>query len=238
MIVVILGMSRYQELIDDIHSKRLGHACRAMVFLEDILEDAECEEVYVSGVFDQSVLKVYGRNCRFNIEESIAVFSVEHDVEAVVEAEDDAISLSSLYHRILDYYVRTLHGRIKIYSYRTYETGVEYYLGVLFDGRGFIVEGEENRVVLPGIPMCVSAHTHPGSNPYPSQADLRSIERILIDRGLGHAIVTPSRSLVLYRTAPITEKDHLLFKRVQGYSDTRVAVVELTSRTCLKIRVI
>lgn len=231
-------MSKFQELIDDNYSKRLGFACRAILFLEDVLEDAECEEVFASGVFGSGLLRVYGIKCRYDLKESIEVFSEEHDLHAVVEKDINAYSLSSLYHIVIEKYLETLHKKIQHYAFITNETGVEYFLGVLLNGKGFLVEGEENRVVLPSIPMCISAHTHPGMYPYPSRVDLKTIERILLERGLGHAIVTYAKSLVLYRVAPVSERDYLILKEVQSYTDTMEAVKVLTHNSCIRMRLV
>lgn len=228
-------VSKFQEVIVDPHVEAIGFACRVLLFLEDILEDAECRGVYVKGLFGGPLLEVYGENCIHSLEESINVFGEHHGVRARTSNYRGGIPLKFVYKTILHYYLSNVHWRILPYSRTTRETGVEYFLGVLFNGRGFIVEGEENRVVIPEIPVCISAHTHPSDDPYPSEDDLRMLERLLLSRGLGHAIVAGSRTLVIYREAPLKLEDLEVLKRVQRCGDPLRILEELVVKTRIRV---
>ncbi|MEM4718010.1 MAG: hypothetical protein QXE81_04530 [Desulfurococcaceae archaeon] len=109
------------------------------------------------------------------------------------------VSYRSLYGMLIKYYCSTIHQGFKRFATRTDNSRIEFFLGILFNGKGFIVEGEEDHVRTPGLPLCLSAHTHPGGVVLPSRRDLEAILKILADRGIGHVITTSRQSVALYR---------------------------------------
>lgn len=74
-------------------------------------------------------------------------FREDYGLEVGLGTEN--LPLRELYECLVNYYSRTLHRLMRDLAARTIATNVEYHLGVLFDGRGFIVEGEVEKVVVP-----------------------------------------------------------------------------------------
>ncbi len=118
---------------------------------------------------------------------------------------------------------------------RTLSSGYEYYLGILFNGSAFILEGEKDHVTLPGIKHCFSAHTHPSQIPVPSSMDLKMITRLLIDRGIGHVVVASTSSLAIYRVKPLTLED-LEYLKTLNYTDPVKALQGLSHTSSIRIR--
>ena len=200
-------MEKYHSVFRDNDTEKIGLICRAINFLEDIYEDAECEDIQVSiKDLDEGRLVVEPINCRYDPVESISVFSKQYDLDNVMIGSGD-YSLWALYDHLINVYRETLHYKMLSLSGRTRTTGYEYYMGVLFDGSCFIVEGEHEYVRIPGMPQCLSAHTHPSPYPIPSSTDLKTITQLLIDRGIGHIIVSYGPSLAIYRVRPLTIDD-------------------------------
>ena len=170
---------RYQTIIENNHTVRIAFLARTINFLEDVLEDAECEEVLInSDNIQDNVLTVEGVNCKYDLLESIPVFSEKHNVTATLGRGDT--SLKNLYEEVINYYRETLHYKMKEYAAKTINTRREYYLGILFNGKAFLLEGEQNKVLLPRIPQCFSAHTHPSNLSIPSKQDLKTIIQLLV----------------------------------------------------------
>lgn len=88
-------------------------------------------------------------------------------------------------------------------------------MGVLFDGKGFIAEGDTGHVKLPFLHECFSAHTHPSSQPFPSERDIKTIIKILLDGGLGHSIEASSGSLILIGSRPIKLEDLATLREIE-----------------------
>lgn len=228
--------SKYHEVFVDKYTEKLGFLCRAINFLEDVYEDAECSEVYVdSKALAELLLVVKGVSCD-NLEDSVERFKDRYDLRVVLGVGETP--LRKLYDHVVKYYARTLRHRVRKLAYKDSETSGEYYLGVLFDGRGFILEGEENEVRVPSIPQCFSAHTHPSSSPLPSPADLKMITRLLVDRGVGHAIESRSGGLAIYRTAPLSLEDYEALRELESVNDVTVAIHKLSEMRSVKTRVI
>ncbi|OYT40351.1 MAG: hypothetical protein B6U89_02445 [Desulfurococcales archaeon ex4484_58] len=219
------------------YSERIGFLCRTINLLEDIYEDSECRDLYVSmEQLESNRVVIEPIDCRYEVEESIDVFNKYYDIEEIEVGVGDT-SFYSLYEYVIDYYRNTLHYKMLEYSGKTRNSGFEYYMGVLFDGSAFIVEGWSNRVVIPGVKQCLSAHTHPSPYPIPSRIDLRSISRQLVDRGLAHIIVAYSSSLVIYRVKPLTINDLELLKEIEGLDPPEV--LRIISKTdSIRIRYI
>jgi hypothetical protein len=230
-------VAKYHDIIVNKHTEMIAFLCRVINFLEDIVEDAECSEVYVDRVkLSEMMLEFKAIGCKYDVVESTRLFSDKHGIKAELGSGD--MELRKLYDRVVDYYARTLRKEIKQYAIRTRETGIEYYLGVLFDGRGFIAEGEEDKVIVPGLPQCFSAHTHPSDYPMPSLRDIRVITRLLVDRGLGHVVETFGNGLAIYRTGPVSLSDYEVLLNTVKKGDVENALREMINRTVVKARFI
>ncbi|ADI31800.1 hypothetical protein [Staphylothermus hellenicus] len=223
-------MKKYQRIIENKNTRLIAFYSRLINFLEDILEDAECDNVYVSlpkNSFSTTVF-VEGSNCRYDLLDSINVFAGKYDLQADIGRGN--IGLASLYYKVIDEYKRSLHYMMKELAVKSLVNHIEFYLGILFNGKAFLVEGEEDRVVLPSIPQCFSSHTHPSRIPIPSRADLKTIIRLFLDRGLAHAIETVGSTLVIYRTGPLTIDDLDIVRDVEK-SNNIIEALKLLSST-------
>lgn len=203
-------MEKFHRVFTNRDSEYIGFLCRVINFLEDIYEDAECGDIKVSlSNLNSSIVSLTPFNCLYDIDESISIFSEQHGIDRAEIADEtlDSISLSKLYDIVIDKYREALHYYILKYLDKTITTGYEYYLGVLFNGKCFLLEGERNRITIPRIPQCISAHTHPSNYPAPSSRDIDEIVNIFIDRGVGHVIIAKSTGMAIYRVKPLTESD-------------------------------
>lgn len=230
-------MEKYHAIFHDEDSEKIGFICRAINFLEDVYEDAECEEIMVSiGDLDLGRLVINPIKCHYDPRESIDVFSEQHGIESVEIGRGDH-SLWFLYDHLINVYRETLHYKMLSLSSTTKITGNEYYMGILFDGKYFIVEGEHNHIQLPGIPQCLSAHTHPSPYPIPSPVDLKTISRLLLDRGIGHVIVGYSTSLAIYRVKPLTEDDLVFLQNLKFENPVNV-LKNMSRRESIRLKYI
>ncbi len=229
---------KFQRIIENEATHRIGLYGRIINFLEDILEDAECEEVYVDIVsVNEDYIVVKGMNCSYPVEESIEIFQDKYDIYA--EPGNASTPPASLYREVVSTYRNTLHYDMKQFAARSMSTGIEYYLGILFNGRAFIIEGEEDRVIMPGIrTQCFSAHTHPSNLPLPSRRDIHTIVDLFINRGIGHVIETASTGLTIYRIRPIDIDDLDKLKTIETIRDPVRALKELSSVKSLVIEYI
>ena len=223
-------------LIEDESAERIAFLSRTINYAEDILEDAECEDVLVDIQWSpEPQVYVNGFHCNYDVRESIEVFMEKYDLDAEY-SEQASRSYRELYEEVIHTYMETLHYRMKNYASKSYTSRREYYLGILFDGRAFLLEGEEDHVISPGIPQCFSAHTHPSNMPVPSRQDLRVITRLLIDRGIGHVIETIGPSLAIYRVKPLTLDDWEKMKDIQGIENPVQALQELSRLDALRLK--
>ncbi len=208
---------KHQRIIEDESTRRIGFLSRLVNFLEDVYEDAECTDLYytITSMEEESVV-VEGVNCKYPLSESIEVFMDKYDL--YVEEGIGRDHYTELYDIIVRTYRETLHYTMKNYATRSIQQHVEYYLGILFSGKAFLVEGEEDRVIIPGgLNQCFAAHTHPSNLPIPSRADVRSITNLFLDRGIGHVIETVGPSLAIYRRAPLRIEDLEALKTLDRY---------------------
>ncbi|MEM1606116.1 MAG: hypothetical protein QXW41_07740 [Fervidicoccaceae archaeon] len=229
---------KLQEIIDNEYTRKIGFLCRAINFLEDVLEDAECDEIRVErNGLERYIVVLEPVKCRHDVAESIRAFRDQYDLEVLLDLGN--MAFNELYEHVINYYVRTLHSVIKRYALETDKAGIEYYLGVLFNGKGFIIEGEKNKVIMPGnIPQCISAHTHPLNNPIPSKDDVKFINAILVNRGIGHIIETSGSGIAIYRAGPLSISDYEFLRRIERYGDTYQVMHYLTRMTIVKTRYI
>ncbi|MEM4488500.1 MAG: hypothetical protein QXK88_06865 [Desulfurococcaceae archaeon] len=143
-------------------------------------------------------------NCRGNVRESLAVFQEMYDLKAGLDKGD--LPLEWLYGYVVDHDARALHRLMKMLALRTSASKTEYYLGALFKGEGFVLEGKIEGVVVPGVPQCFSAHTE--NKPLLSPRDIKAIVKLLLDRGIGHVVETNKVGLAIYCAGPLTLQDY------------------------------
>ena len=228
-------MWRYHRVLRDRDSERIGLLCRLVNFAEDVVEDAECKDLLVSLDHPEEIA-IEPVECRYSIRESTEIYGEHHRLENIVLGSGDK-SFRELYNYIVEAYRTTLHSRFlnTIAKLRGWKT--EYYLGILFDGTMFIAEGRKDHISLPGIPQCFSAHTHPEPYPLPSSTDLKMITRLLLDRGIGHAVVAMGSTLVIYRVKPLTLSDYEVLQGID-YRDPVNALREISRLDSIKLRYI
>ncbi len=208
---------KHQRIIEDESTRKIGFLSRLVNFLEDVYEDAECADLYytITSIEEESVI-VEGVDCNYPLSESIDVFMDKYDLYA--EEGIGRKHYTELYDEVVRVYKSTLHYTMKNYAARSLQKHVEYYLGILFSGKAFLVEGEGDKVIIPGgLNQCFAAHTHPSNLPIPSQADVRSITNLFLDRGIGHVIETVGPSLAIYRRAPLSIEDLEVLKTLDRY---------------------
>lgn len=209
-------MKKKEQFVFENNSTRvIAFYSRLVNFIEDLIDDAYCRTVYVDGLEDNgSNITIEPVECLYDFRESIELFSNEWSIDNVVLGKGSH-DYRVLYSLIKDKYLETLHYVMKNYASKTCVKRKEYFLAVTFTGKAVILEGEPDRVRIPLFNQCFSAHTHPSVRAVPSKHDLVTIMNILLNRGIGHAIETPSETLVIYRTAPLTEEDILILRRIE-----------------------
>jgi hypothetical protein len=146
-------------------------------------------------------------------------FREDYGLEVGLGTEN--LPLRELYECLVNYYSRTLRRLMRDLAARTIATNVEYHLGVLSDGRGFIVEGEVEKSGCAETPQCLSAHTHPAAIPRPSLKDLKAITRISLDREVCYVMETYSSGLAIYREGPLTIEDYEALKLLGRWASLR-----------------
>lgn len=230
-------MEKYHDVFRDNDSEKIGFICRVINFLEDIYEDAECRDIRVSITdLENNKLVIEPIDCRYDPLESISVFIEHYGITNYMIGSGD-YSWNSLYDYLINTYRETLHYRMLSLSSRTRITGYEYYMGVLFNGKCFIVEGEHEHIHIPRIHHCISAHTHPSPYPIPSTTDLKTIMQLLLDRGIGHVIIGYSSSLAIYRVKPLTIDD-LEYLKTIDLSDPVDALKNIGKIDSIRLRYI
>uniref|UniRef100_A0A7J3KEK3 Uncharacterized protein n=1 Tax=Staphylothermus marinus TaxID=2280 RepID=A0A7J3KEK3_STAMA len=193
-------------------SNEIGLLCRLILFIEDVIEDAECSDIYVDRIdLDKFALKPV--NCKYDVNESISIFRDRYEPIDICLGEASS-SYRALYDHVIEKYEETIHSYMKKIYRETFESGIEYFTGVTFDGRFFVLEGEEGYVKFPAIPHCLSIHTHPSLYPVPSSADFKNIVRLIIDRGLGHVVVAGVSSIAIYRVKPLNIGEYEELKKL------------------------
>jgi len=135
----------------------------------------------------------------------------ENEVISGYEYSDDTCSMGEDPYTLLNKKVvkEVLSKSIELltpYTHITSQTGIEYLLTVLSNGRGYLIEGEENKIVVPMSKALFSLHTHP-NNCLLSPHDVRSLSNTLMYRGIGGGVISRDCYLVLIRSGPFTEED-------------------------------
>jgi len=223
---------KYQKIIENDDTVKAGFICRSILLIEDIMEDAYCENIRVKIDLDEYKLIVEPVNCRYDVRESINVFSGQHDVSNV-EIGYGVHDYNYLYEKLIDMYRLKLHQYVRSLVWKSMSTGVEYYMGLLFNGSAFIVEGEYGYVKLPRLNLCLATHTHPSKYAVPSSVDLESMMELFLDRGIGFIIVSSEESLAIYRVKPLSIDEFEYFKSID-LEDPVKALREIASSKLFK----
>lgn len=228
-------MPKFQQVFGNNATKKIAFLSTTINFLEDILDDAECEAVYVdSSALQYEKILVEGINCTYDLNESIEVFSEQYDLDAEPASKAD-LPLRSLYEMVISTYKETLHYKMKEFASKSMINKIEYYLGILFNGKAFIVEGEEEHVTIPGFKQCFAAHTHPSVIPVPSRPDLKNIINLFLERGIGHVIETVNTAMVIYRVAPLTDEDLEALMSAVRFNDPNKYLKIFSSRDSIRL---
>ncbi len=213
-----------QRIVTSSDTRYIAFLSRLVNFAEDVVDDAECDTIYVS----RSMLEPPGPSgpvevrpvrCRYDPAESIEVFGREWDIEAVLGRGD--VAYTDIYGLVLRHYRDSVHVFMASMASRSLATRIEYFLAVFFNGEAVLLEGETDRVTVPFFRHCLSSHTHPARLPFPSQPDLRTITRLFLERGIAHIIETVGGGLAIYRVGPITEDDLVVFREAEALDDPR-----------------
>jgi len=216
-----------QRIVENSNTKYIGFLSRFINFLEDVLDDAWCEDIFVDkSIYDSrpiipGTIEVEPYRCSYEPEESIRVFSGQWDIDIDITIGKGYYSLNELYFLIPSIYVETLHYLMKSYASKTIANKREYFLAILFNGKGFLVEGEVNRVRIPFVPHCLSSHTHPSHMPVPSKGDIEMILYMMLNRGFLHVIETVGASLYIYRVRPLSEDDLVKLRSIESLNNYR-----------------
>ncbi len=229
-------------MIDNNGTRYLGFLARFINFLEDVVDDAWCEDVFVDrSIYDRrpdlpNTIAIEPYRCSYDPLESIRVFSSQWDIdEESIVIGRGYYSLNELYYLVPNIYTETLHYLMKSYAGKTIASRREYFLAVLFNGRGFLVEGEIDHVRIPFIPHCISSHTHPSRIPIPSKRDIKMILYMMINRGFLHVIETIGSSLYIYRVKPLTEDDLVKLRSIEHLNDYREVISVFKSIDSIRI---
>ena len=181
--------------------------------LYELIEDYGCVDPKVR-LEGSSSTPVVEYCCEEITEEPDELISIEEGKENNVITSyrycDDACKegegLYSLLNKIVN---QTLVKSIELltpYTYLTSQSGVEYLLIVLNNGKGYLIEGEENKVAVPISRALFSLHTHP-NNCLLSPHDVRALSNTLMFRGIGGGVVSRDCYMILVRSGPFTEED-------------------------------
>jgi len=182
--------------------------------LYELIEDFECVNPKVR-VRDKPTAPSVEYCCEEIGEKPDELMSLEegreNEVVANYEYSDDACSMGEdpytlLNKKIVKEVLSKSIGLLTPYTYITSQTGVEYLLAVLNNGKGYLIEGEETKIAVPMSKALFSLHTHP-NNCLPSPHDVRSLSNTLMYRGIGGGVISRDCYLILIRSGPFTEED-------------------------------
>ncbi len=214
-------------ILENSSTKYIGFLSRFINFLEDVLDDAWCEDIFVDkNIYDNrpiipSTIEIDPYKCSYEPEESIKIFSSQWDIDVDIAIGKGYYSLNELYFLIPSIYVESLHYLMKNYASKTMINEREYFLAILFNGKGFLVEGEVDHVRIPFIRHCLSSHTHPSHLPIPSKRDIEAVLYMMLNRGFLHVIETVGTSLYIYRIKPLSEDDLIKLRSMESLNNYR-----------------
>lgn len=87
-------------------------------------------------------------------------------------------------------------------------TGKEYFLAVGWNGMAAVAEGESREVHVPGVPLVVFMHTHPGGVCLPSSRDLESFAEFFSRGGLLAGVYSANCRFLLWLRQPLRVEDY------------------------------
>ncbi len=214
-------MERFGAEVTDSSSKALALLGLFVAGLEAVIAEYGCSLAGVSAYPRDALGAVVRVHCvggegtigqLFDFEEAVEAGLIE-GVEA--STEPPPVSLQALYSRVPREVGRYAAFTLSSYAARTAFEGIEYMVIVLRNGRAALLEGEVERVRIPYVRHVADAHTHPRWC-FPSAPDVESLMNLLLDSGLGSAIVSPECTLVMARDGPFTEDDYLALAELRN----------------------
>lgn len=214
-------MERFGAEITDSSSKALALLGLFVAGLEAVIAEYGCSSAGVSAYPREALGSVVRVHCvggegpmdqLFDFEEAVEAGLIE---DAVPSREPPPVTLRALYARIPREVGRYASSALSSYASRTAFEGIEYMVVVLRNGRAALLEGEVEKVRIPYVRHVADAHTHPRWC-FPSAPDIESLTNLLLDSGLGSAIVSPECTLVMARDGPFTENDYLALAELRN----------------------
>ena len=203
-------MKYFEEIINK-YTRKIGFLYRSILFVEDFMEDAECENIYVETL--NETLFINPVNCVGEVSDSLTYYSRVHEINVQISPVNG--NFKELYRNIVKNYVEGLRPLVRSKLPLTMGNRLEYFMGVTPGGEGFLLEGGVENVRIPWVNVVLSIHTHPEEHPIPSLTDLETIVRSFTLRGIAHGIEAYSGGLILYRVEPIRLEELFFLKNVK-----------------------
>ena len=203
-------MKYFEEIINK-YTRKIGFLYRSILFVEDFMEDAECENIYVETL--NETLFINPVNCVGEVSDSLTYYSRVHEIDVQISPVNG--NFKELYRNIVKAYVEGLRPLVRSKLPLTMGNRLEYFMGVTQGGEGFLLEGGVENVRIPWVNVVLSVHTHPEEHPIPSLTDLETILRSFTSRGIAHGIEAYSGGLIIYRVEPIRLEELFFLKNVK-----------------------
>lgn len=209
------------ELTSDI-TKALALANNLINGVESLIEDCECHNAYISNEFmsldeliDEEIeIRLSGCNYKpdnlFELKDLIR-FKLIRDIR--VESGDSGTEYRRLYELVAKLCIEKLVPYMRYVSMKTATTRIEYMYIVLKNGKAELLEGEIDKITIPHVDATIMLHTH-SSGCIPSPNDLKTASGLLIDRGLGIGVISPTCYFLILRFGPFTEEDYLVLRNL------------------------
>jgi len=202
---------KYFEEIINKYTRTISFLYRSILFVEDLVEDAECENIYVETL--NETLFINPVNCVGEMSDSLTYYSRVHEIDVQLSPVNG--NFKELYKNIVKIYVEGLRPLVRSKLSPTMRSRLEYFMGVTPEGEGFLLEGNVENVRIPWVNVVLSVHTHPEEHPLPSLTDLETIVRSFTSRGIAHGIEAYSGGLIIYRVEPIRLEELFFLKNVK-----------------------
>jgi hypothetical protein len=202
---------KYFEEIINKYTREIGFLYRSILFVEDFMEDAECENIYVETL--NETLFINPVNCVGEVSDSLTYYSRVHEIDVQISPVNG--NFKELYRNIVKTYVEGLRPLVRSKLPLTMGNRLEYFMGVTPGGEGFLLEGDVEKVRIPWVNVVLSVHTHPEEHPIPSLTDLETIVRSFTSRGIAHGIEAYNGGLIIYRVEPIRLEELFFLKNVK-----------------------
>ena len=119
----------------------------------------------------------------------------------------------SLYEEFAKNYALFLGSVMRNFAVKTKESEIEFINILLDDGNYLILEGEEDKVVIPHPSALASTHTHPNVCIF-SHKDLETASYLFIKNYLSVGVMTSECLLLLYRRGVFTVEDQRELERL------------------------